>query len=196
MTFGGSQLNDYITPFSNANEPVKSQAPAMPPIQNHNQQEPIGQVPENNKQFVTPPAAGSNRVIGREEIVEYRDEAGNILDPKEVAKLQAEGKVSLQTKYQTQTRIIDANGNQIIKNSEHAPPHPDVEGQNPETNRNGDESVPSRNEPASAAGLEKSIYDEKLAIAPKPASEGQPATKWLQCFWDILSLDVASLSFS
>lgn len=170
------QLNDYITPFANANEPVKSQAPAVP-IQNQNQQQPIGESPDSNKQYVTPQPAGSNRIVGREERVEYRDEVGNLLDPKEVAKLQAEGKVSLQTKYQTETRVIDASGNQIIKNPEHAPPHPDVEGQNPETNRNGEESIVPRNEPASVAGSEKSVYDEQVASAPKPASEAQGATK-------------------
>lgn len=172
---GTKQLDDYITPYSNANVPVKSQVPVAP-IQNQNQQQPIGENPDGNKQYVTPQPAGSNRIIGREERIEYRDEAGNLLEPKEVARLQAEGKVSLQTKYQTQTRVIDASGNQIIKNSEHAPPHPDVEGQNPETNRNGEESV-ARNEPASVAGLEKSVYDEQVASAAKPASEAQGATK-------------------
>lgn len=152
---------------------MKSQAPAVP-IQN--QQQPVGDSAEGNKQFVTPQPAGSNRIIGREERVEYRDEAGNLLDPKEVARLQAEGKVSLQTKYSTQTRIIDASGNESVKIPEHAPPHPDVEGQNPETNRNGDESVAPRNEPASAAGSEKSVYDDQVASAPKPASEAQGAT--------------------
>lgn len=153
---------------------MKSQAP-VPPIQN---QKPIGDNPDSQQQFVTPqPVDSGNRIIGREERIEYRDEDGNLLDPEEVAKLQQEGKVSLQTKYQTQTRVIDANGNEIIKaDQQHAPPHPDVEGQNPETNRNGEETA-ARNEPASAAGSEKSIYDEKEASAPKPASENQGATK-------------------
>lgn len=57
---------------------------------------------------------------------------------------------------------------------QHAPGHPDVEGQNPETLKDGEEVVPG-DKPASVEGDEKSIQrdDEK----PKPASEGHKATE-------------------
>lgn len=156
--------------------------PPVANVQNNqkHQQQPIK--PDNQEQSVTPqaeaPPAGST-FIGREQHVEYRDADGNILNPELVSMLSKEGKISLQTRYQTQTRVIDEDGNEIIKHVhpvEHAPPHPDVEGQNPATNRNGGENV-ARKEPASAAGLEKSVYNEKDASAPKPASENQGATK-------------------
>jgi dolichyl-phosphate-mannose-protein mannosyltransferase len=164
---------------------VRSQPPVSP-IQNNQQQQqqkPIDGKPEGQDPVVTSePQLPDSTFIGREQRVEYRDENGNVLDAELVSMLSKEGKVSLQTRYQTQTRVIDADGNEIIKHvhaGEHAPPHPDVEGQNPETNRkgnNGEESV-ARNEPASAAGSEKSVYDEKEASAAKPASENQAATQ-------------------
>lgn len=167
-------MSQYTTSFSKVDGPERSEAPIAPIKNNPN---PI--IGDHQQQFVTSqPADSSNRVIGREERIEYRDEAGNIVDPEEVSRLQKEGKISLQTKYQTQTRVIDEYGNEIIKNADqqHAPPHPDVEGQNPETNRNGEDSV-ARNEPASVAGSEKSIYSEREANVPKPASENKAATK-------------------
>ena len=46
-----------------------------------------------------------------EEQVEYRDEDGNILNEEEVKAL--EGKVSFSTRYETRTRLVDADGNEV-----------------------------------------------------------------------------------
>ena len=48
-----------------------------------------------------------------EESVEYRDENGKLLDESEVQAL--EGKVSFSTRYETRTRVLDADGNQIYE---------------------------------------------------------------------------------
>ncbi|KAF3907853.1 hypothetical protein ABW20_dc0103402 [Dactylellina cionopaga] len=52
-------------------------------------------------------------VVSQEEKVEYRDQDGNLLPQEEVDKLMAEG-VSFETKYATQTRVIDQHGNEIM----------------------------------------------------------------------------------
>lgn len=46
-----------------------------------------------------------------EEKVEYRDEEGNLLDEEQVKAL--EGKVSFSTRYETRTRLVDPDGNEI-----------------------------------------------------------------------------------
>lgn len=46
-----------------------------------------------------------------EEKVEYRDEQGNLLNDEQVAALQ--GKVSFSTRYETRTRLVDEQGNEI-----------------------------------------------------------------------------------
>jgi dolichyl-phosphate-mannose-protein mannosyltransferase len=134
--------------------------------------------------FVTPQPEQPH-IVGREESIEYRDEAGNLLDPEQVASLQKEGKVSFSTRYETRTRIYDPEGKPLEGEDSHAPPHPDVEGQNPETGaRSGaspDEQQKSHqgDKPASAAGEEGSVVNEKQKNSgqPKPASEGKEATK-------------------
>ena len=70
-----------------------------------------------------------------EEKVEFRDEAGNVLDPEQVRKLQ-EQDVKFQTKYETRTKILDEAGNEVpAAGAGVHPPHPDVEGRNPNTAR-------------------------------------------------------------
>lgn len=123
-------------------------------------------------------------VVGREESIEYRDEKGNLLDPEQVAALQREGKVSFSTRYETRTRVYDPDGKLIEGDDSHAPPHPDVEGQNPETgarpgSSDEQQQSPVSDKPASAAGEEGSVRNEKQNNSgqPKPASEGKEATK-------------------
>jgi dolichyl-phosphate-mannose-protein mannosyltransferase len=124
---------------------------------------------------VTPGPAGEQQVLGREERVEYRDQDGNLLNEEQVASLEREGKVTFQTRYETKTRLVDADG-RIIPDEEaeklqgYAPEHPDVEGQNPETpNREGS----GRGRPA-IASESKDVKDK--AGKPRPASEGNEAT--------------------
>lgn len=112
-------------------------------------------------------------VVGSEEQVEYRDQDGNILGKEEVDALEKEGKVQFQTSYEVRTRLVDSDGQEIDDNA-YAPPHPDVEGQDPQTLGNADAA--EKNEPASVDGEEKSVEQEDQGKA-KPASEGYEATK-------------------
>lgn len=90
--------------------------------------------------------AKGNPILSREEKIEYRDEYGNLLDPEQVKAL--EGKVSFQTKYETRTRLVDAEGKEVSMIVDDipqqpmadghvpegvAPSHPDVDGADPQT---------------------------------------------------------------
>lgn len=90
--------------------------------------------------------------------------------------LEKNGNVSFETRYETKTRIIDAQGREV-NGEQLAPYHPDAEGQNPETAGQGGMvgEVPI-NKPASVPGDEKSVEREDDG-KPRPASEGNEATK-------------------
>lgn len=63
---------------------------------------------------VSAPPAGAPKdlpIVSKEERVEYRDENGRVLDEEEVKALA--GKVSFKTRYETRTRIVDAQGNEV-----------------------------------------------------------------------------------
>lgn len=125
---------------------------------------------DEEKAQVTPET--QRRLLGSKARVEYRDQQGNVLDPKLVASLQKEGKVSLETRYETRSRL--ANGHEVdIVDGKIAPPHPDVEGQNPNTFGNKDADEKS---PASVAWDDKSV-EKKGSYEPKPASDGNEATQ-------------------
>jgi dolichyl-phosphate-mannose-protein mannosyltransferase len=127
-----------------------------------------------------PPLAASHSIVSREEKVEYRDQDGNLLDLKQVKAL--EGKVSFKTRYETRTRMVDEAGNEIPIDSEYAgvaPPHPDVEGIDPETAGIPEPDV--KEKPAVQRDVkadeskEDSIAKSDTGVA-KPASEGNEAT--------------------
>ena len=101
------------------------------------------------------------------------------MDPEQVKAL--EGKVSFKTRYETRTRLVDAQGNEIPQpeGAGVAPPHPDVDGV--------DSSTVGKAEPVSqeAAVAQKEVRadeskEESIAKsdpgAAKPASEGNEAT--------------------
>lgn len=133
-------------------------------------------------------AGAPGQVVHREEKIEYRDEHGNILNEEQIKELS--GKVSFQTRYETRTRIIDAAGNELYEGPagsvpdnllNPAPPHPDVEGRNPET-----KGAPGEGEANEKPATNEAIVDggdrENSAMMegkrPKPASEkGKEATK-------------------
>lgn len=143
----------------------KQEAPPPPPPP----PPPPAAQPEEDAEVTPVP---NQKVVGKKESVEYRDEKGNILNEEQVANLVKQGKVSFKTRYETRTRVIDPEGRELGKEN-HAPPHPDVEGQNPETlGKDGGESPLDK--PASVAGDEKSVQKEEGK--PKPASEGRDAT--------------------
>ena len=121
---------------------------------------------------VTPQVGGAN-VIGTEEQVEYRDQDGNLLMAEQVSALLAEGKASFQTKYETRTRLVDENGNEVNPSGV-APDHPDVQGQNPDTKGVPEEKGRSQPADAKAGGSVKKEADGKAA---KPASDASEATK-------------------
>jgi dolichyl-phosphate-mannose-protein mannosyltransferase len=116
------------------------------------------------------------KVVAREEKVEYRDQDGNLLNEEQVKAL--EGKVEFKTRYETRTRVVDAEGNEVMLPPEElaaagvAPPHPDVEGANKETKKSPVDNNPIPKEASSSKDGEK----ESERSAPKPASEGNEAT--------------------
>ncbi len=140
-------------------------------------------------------------IINREEKIEYRDEAGNLLDPEQVKAM--EGQISFSTRYETRTRLVDAEGREVKNPDEFrsaqqqqemladerapegvAPPHPDVDGLNPETAMADGEITgqkPTELPPTVDAGgdqtKESSVVDEETkAGEAKPRSERDEAT--------------------
>lgn len=154
------------------------------PVAGQPAQVPIGNVPvpppaqDGNPAISGAPLAAGQRIVSREERVEYRDQNGNILNEEQVKAL--EGKVEFKTRYETRTRVVDANGNEVLvpegglpaqDAASVAPPHPDVQGVDQETPKRlvPDEPIPS---------AEKSVEGEKEREGKlaKPASEGNDAT--------------------
>jgi dolichyl-phosphate-mannose-protein mannosyltransferase len=132
---------------------------------------PVASVASGDPSAVTPHAHVEAGVIGREEKIEYRDEQGNLLDDAAVKSLMAEGKAKFETKYETRTRLVDEEGNEIQQPL--APEHPDVEGQNPDTKgvpEGKANKKPAEAQAASSAG--KARQNEA-----KPASDANEATK-------------------
>ncbi|KAE8342911.1 hypothetical protein BDV24DRAFT_39575 [Aspergillus arachidicola] len=167
-----TDLGQYVTHFTNTNVAVPTtqapppEAPVAPPPQ-QDQQILKEEVEEADDANVTPepqPPRAKARV-------EYRDQDGNILDEKLVAALAKEGKVSFETRHETRTRLEHGHEVEMI-NGQVAPPHPDVEGQNPETL--GKQEQATDDGPASAAG--DSSAAEPNSPEAKPASEGNEAT--------------------
>ncbi|KFY36447.1 hypothetical protein V495_07875 [Pseudogymnoascus sp. VKM F-4514 (FW-929)] len=123
-------------------------------------------------------SAGKNSVVSREERVEYRDQDGNLLDEEQVKALS--GKVSFQTRYETRTRMVDANGVEMdVEEASVAPPHPDVDNVDRET-----VGIPEKEAEAAPASQSEADQDLKKEAAvdnakkgeAKPASDAQEAT--------------------
>ncbi|KAI9752768.1 MAG: hypothetical protein M1815_000281 [Lichina confinis] len=151
----------------------------------------------NLSQYNTPPVAVASAkatgspvvtdnaeqvVVKEEEMVEYRDQDGNLLDEAEVAALDSD--VEYSTHYETRVKVVDADGNFLREEGPDeeaiAPPHPDVDGRNPETS--GDQATADAQPATADVGddLEKEQNVEQgqdQVGEAKPASEGQPATK-------------------
>ncbi|KAF2400471.1 dolichyl-phosphate-mannose-protein mannosyltransferas-like protein 1 [Trichodelitschia bisporula] len=144
---------------------------------------PPGVEPLQPDAAVTPQAAGNpipvaeGPVVAREQRLEYRDEFGNILNEEQVEELK--GKVKFETRYETRTRIIDVDGNELYEGPvgsmppEYAPPpHPESEGLNPET---GDgQEVEVSDYPASADAdddLVKEQMVEESEVTAEPSAQ-------------------------
>lgn len=173
------QLSQYVTAIDSpiavpTTQP--SQAPPAPPVQEQ-QQQPVEPVEEQQDQAaVTEP-----KMSGSMARVEYRDQHGNVLPEDLVASLRAEGKVKFETRYESLADLENAQEVPIVDGKPQfpepqAPPHPDVEGQNPETGSYPEDSVPPER-PASIAEGNIQSAEEPKAPQAKPASEGNEATK-------------------
>lgn len=144
-------------------------------------QEKVSGAPEG---LVSPPPAApvaSHSVVSREEKVEYRDQDGNILDPEAVKSL--EGKVSFKTRYETRTRLVDAQGNEVNPPEDEAarvaPPHPDAEGSDPQTVGKAEPVIqgkPAAQREVQADESKEQSIEKSDSGAAKPASEGNEAT--------------------
>jgi dolichyl-phosphate-mannose-protein mannosyltransferase len=161
-------LAQYFVPVSIDGDAQTNAAVATSQAEQQPQEKVVNQAEEAG---VTPNPEGQN-VVGKVETVEYRDQDGNILNEEQVASLAKAGSVSFQTRYETRTKLVDAQGHELHEGG-HAPRHPDAEGQNPETFGKRGDDLPV-DKPASVVGDEKSI--QRGQGKPKPASEGNDAT--------------------
>lgn len=141
----------------------------------------LSDAPEAPPVASEPPVAPGQQhsVVSREEKVEYRDQDGNILNDEQVKAL--EGKVSFKTRYETRTRMIDAQGNEIPQPEEAgvAPPHPDVEGVDRETVGIPEPAFlgkPVAQKEVKADESKEQSVEKSDSGAAKPASEGNEAT--------------------
>lgn len=122
-----------------------------------------------------PAAVTAPKIKGSMARVEYRDQNGKILDEKLVASLRAEGKVKFETRYDAGHKMENAHEVPVV-DGQLAPPHPDVQGQNPETGSAPEDSVPPES-PASVADGNESSVEYQRSLEARPASEGNEATK-------------------
>ena len=161
---------------------TQAQAPPVqaPPAQEPLVQEPVQQEPpkeevpqeEEPAPSVTPEAQPSLK--GKKARVEYRDENGNVLPESLVSSLRKNEKVKFETRFEYRSRL--ANGHEVdVVDGKVAPPHPDVEGQNPQTVQD-DERRPVEDVQAPVPGDGKSS-EESNSPEAKPASEGNEATE-------------------
>ncbi|KAG9537877.1 hypothetical protein KCU79_g20466, partial [Aureobasidium melanogenum] len=127
-----------------------------------------------------PEAHVTDRVLTGEEKIEYRDEAGNILNEEQVKEL--EGKVSFSTRYETRTRLVDADGNEVYdgvaKAEEESYAGTIAEGSNQETG--GVEQDAANEQPASVnvnEDIEKEKSIEANTASAEPESDASAATE-------------------
>lgn len=125
------------------------------------------------------------RLVKREERIEYRDQDGNVLNEEQVKAL--EGKVEFKTRYETRTRMVDADGREFEAplGEVHqqavgepvgvAPPHPDVEGVDTQTAQKQKAAGEDEEVPPAKESVEGD--HEAKAKAAKPASEKKEASK-------------------
>ena len=156
--------------------PAAGEAAQQPIVQDR---QGISEAPEAAISAPPVPLPAGQSIVSREEKVEYRDQDGNLLDPEQVKAL--EGKVSFKTRYETRTRLVDAQGNEIPQpdGAGVAPPHPDVEGVDSSTigkpePESQDAPVAQKEVRADESKEESNAKSDKSAA--KPASEGNEAT--------------------
>lgn len=157
---------------------VKSDAPVQNLQAADDAQKPIHDPDEffKNAGVSEAPIPPGQRLVKREERIEYRDQDGNTLNEEQVKGL--EGKVEFKTRYETRTRMLNDAGEEVedvvdadvLAKAGVAPPHPDVEGLDTQTVQGKrDESVPPAKESVEGD-------HEARAKQPKPASGGNEAS--------------------
>lgn len=152
-----------------------AQAPPPPPPPPVQAQEPAPEPAGEAAQESDPAAVTAPKIQGSMARVEYRDQNGKVLDENLVASLRAEGKVKFETRYEPGQPLQNAHDVPIV-DGQLAPPHPDVQGQNPETGSAPEDSVPPESPASVADGNERSV-EQSSSMEAKPASEGNEATK-------------------
>lgn len=179
----GTQYEQYSANPSPAVQQtsVRPAVAQAPPVAAGDAQKPLGGQDAAAAAGVSdaPPPPGQ-RIISREERVEYRDQDGNVLDAEQVKAL--EGKVEFKTRYETRTRLIDLAGNEIPNPDEPkgnangavgvAPPHPDVEG----VDKSTVEAVGAAADAPKSADKSRDGEFEAEQSRARPASEGNEAT--------------------
>lgn len=145
--------------------------PPPPPVQ---AQEPAPAPAGEAVQESDPAAVTAPKLKGSVARVEYRDQNGKVLDENLVASLRAEGKVKFETRYEAGHPLENAHEVPIV-DGQLAPPHPDVQGQNPETASAPEDIVPPESPASVADGNERSV-EQPSSMEAKPASEGNDAT--------------------
>ena len=166
-----------MTEYSAANQALPTHTADLnppPPEQAQIQKDHDSVHGEHDQAAVTSP-----KLAGSVARVEYRDQLGNILPEDVVASLRAEGKVKFETRFESRSRLENAHEIPIVDGQlapPHAPPHPDVEGQNPETGGKVQDSVPPESPASVVQGNEQSA-EKSSSLEAKPASEGNEATK-------------------
>ncbi len=163
---------------------IPTDAPIPPPPPAAGEQQPIIEqdragISEAPAQMSPPPLAPGQSILSREEKIEYRDQDGNLLDPEQVKAL--EGKVSFKTRYETRTRMVDAQGNEINPPEEApvAPPHPDVDGADSSTSGKHEpesQAVPAIQSEVEADESKEESIENSNSSAAKPTGEANEAT--------------------
>ncbi|KAL2758614.1 glycosyltransferase family 39 protein [Sodiomyces alcalophilus JCM 7366] len=143
------------------------EAQVQMPLANSNEEEAISGAPQA-------PEVPNQRVVAREERIEYRDQNGNLLNPEQVKAL--EGKVEFKTKYETRTRVVDEDGNTVPPPPEEpqedqgvAPPQPDVDAQGVDQETEQNVPVDDSAIPEAVESVDSEPEAEKQE--PEPASE-------------------------
>lgn len=127
-----------------------------------------------------------NPVVGMEQSYEYRDQAGNPLNPEQVEKLKHDG-VEFETRHEVKTRLVDEAGNEVGADGGVHPQHPDAEGLNPNTagseKKAGQAEREANDKPANVdAGVDTkqqakvNAKESKKSGQPQPGSERAEAT--------------------
>ncbi|KAJ5114694.1 hypothetical protein NUU61_000453 [Penicillium alfredii] len=166
-----TDLNQYVTEYTRVEGAEPTNAP-LPPSEQYGSEYDEESVEEQEPAAVTQP-----KIPGDKARVEYRDQHGNLLPESVVASLRAEGNVKFETRYssslQNAHEVPIVDGQPVY--DQIAPPHPDVEGQNPETGGNPEDSVPLEC-PASVVDGNEQSAEQFGYPEPSPANECFEAT--------------------